>query len=48
MRDLSLLVNKDAEPWQGDAAVSKDYIVGIRSYDEFAETSIVSLAGLYL
>lgn len=33
--DLSLLVNKDAVLRQDDAAVAKDYIVSIRSHEEF-------------
>lgn len=42
--DLSLLVNKDAGLWQVDAAVSKDYIVRIRSHDEFGR-NVHRLAG---
>lgn len=33
--DLSLLVNKDAALRQVDATVAKDYIIKIRSYEEF-------------
>ncbi|MCR4288263.1 MAG: hypothetical protein NUW09_09660 [Deltaproteobacteria bacterium] len=42
--DLSLLVNKDAALRQDDAAVAKDHIVNIRSYEEF-DKNVRRLAG---